>query len=524
MKRVVQIAIIIIILYATAHWSPAYAARPYGFVGNITSDGQVTGWAQDLDAPDDHIDVAVYIDGPYPTGTFIGTTKANLSEFNLTYGFRLLVPQLKDNKPHSIYVYGVDPSGTTNNTLLLNSPQTYPMDATGVYYNEPNYPESSGWGADTTNYFTQWQCTSTTGINGIYRLDIASLGKHSSLFWKDSLFVNNVDYVDGAPVVYFTAGLTSSIPKFSLKKAIYNKTQNKWQVSDVLNHPNPILGGFSSQDGIGDDYILNEYGIPGWGPTSHKPGSASKIPGVSNTPTASGIASYPLVGSGSLGLTTITNLIQNNAPSDFNRCIHMNPTLFDFDSTGIPHSMAVYLFTTQDTASACKLPSGEQLPHAGYYVYHYVDNTRGWQLDTATGLIDGTQTSVLNYIYGSNKQFMGARYDGTVQTIDLTKPAASRVNTVLDCSKSGIHMAEGSGQPNQIFFLGMTQEATMDQLPNLDIYYAFNTNLQPSPTPFPGDYTSDQHVNNDDITRVTSHFGNPYTIFDYNSIVENFGK
>lgn len=45
----------------------------------------------------------------------------------------------------------------------------------------------------------------------------------------------------------------------------------------------------------------------------------------------------------------------------------------------------------------------------------------------------------------------------------------------------------------------------------------------PPPTT-PGDFTYDGHVNNNDITVVQSHFGNPYTIFDYNTVIENFGK
>lgn len=42
------------------------------------------------------------------------------------------------------------------------------------------------------------------------------------------------------------------------------------------------------------------------------------------------------------------------------------------------------------------------------------------------------------------------------------------------------------------------------------------------PQSTPGDYTSDGHVNNTDITVVQSNFGNPYTIFDYNSVIEHF--
>lgn len=40
----------------------------------------------------------------------------------------------------------------------------------------------------------------------------------------------------------------------------------------------------------------------------------------------------------------------------------------------------------------------------------------------------------------------------------------------------------------------------------------------------PGDFNYDHHIDIDDITFVTSGFGNPYTIFDYNTVIENFGK
>ncbi len=44
------------------------------------------------------------------------------------------------------------------------------------------------------------------------------------------------------------------------------------------------------------------------------------------------------------------------------------------------------------------------------------------------------------------------------------------------------------------------------------------------PNPLPGDLTGDGHVNLSDYQLLLSHFGNPYTIFDYSQLVENFGK
>lgn len=46
----------------------------------------------------------------------------------------------------------------------------------------------------------------------------------------------------------------------------------------------------------------------------------------------------------------------------------------------------------------------------------------------------------------------------------------------------------------------------------------------PAPSHQAGDYTGDGHVTLDDYTVVKNNFGHPYTIFDYNQLVENFGK
>lgn len=40
----------------------------------------------------------------------------------------------------------------------------------------------------------------------------------------------------------------------------------------------------------------------------------------------------------------------------------------------------------------------------------------------------------------------------------------------------------------------------------------------------PGDYNNDTKVDSQDLEVVKTHFGSPYTIFDYNILVENFGK
>ena len=49
------------------------------------------------------------------------------------------------------------------------------------------------------------------------------------------------------------------------------------------------------------------------------------------------------------------------------------------------------------------------------------------------------------------------------------------------------------------------------------------SDLLPTPTPVPGDFNGDGHVNQADYDLLVANFGNPYTIFDYNTLVGNFG-
>jgi parallel beta-helix repeat protein len=46
----------------------------------------------------------------------------------------------------------------------------------------------------------------------------------------------------------------------------------------------------------------------------------------------------------------------------------------------------------------------------------------------------------------------------------------------------------------------------------------------PNPTPKPGDLNGDGKVDSTDFTKMVANFGHPYTIYDYNVLVGNFGK
>jgi len=46
----------------------------------------------------------------------------------------------------------------------------------------------------------------------------------------------------------------------------------------------------------------------------------------------------------------------------------------------------------------------------------------------------------------------------------------------------------------------------------------------PSVVTIPGDLTGDGHITMEDVNKLVSGFGSPYTIYDYNNVVTNYGK
>ncbi len=95
-----------------------------------------SGWAKDPDttAP---IDVHFYADGPSGTGTYIGSTLANIYRDDLSYsdknhGFSFALPDsLNDGGEHQIYVYAIDSNGGEN-PLLAHSPRIIRCGLTAV--------------------------------------------------------------------------------------------------------------------------------------------------------------------------------------------------------------------------------------------------------------------------------------------------------------------------------------------------------------------------------------------------------
>lgn len=344
----------------------------------------------------------------------------------------------------------------------------------------------SGW-SDLTNYFTAWGCRAPSGgINTIRRLNIAPIGSHTANTWKDSLHVDFNEYVGGNPVVYFTGGSAFSTPTFRLQRATFNGTTGNWSIADFdANYLNG--GGISSNDGTATDYIVNVYGQDGWGPSANRSGSVSNIPGVSTTAVG---GEYPLTGSGTHGMSTIRALHGSAADPNTQSCLHMNPSLFDYDVNGHPKGLMACLWTGNSSAAhpwptdGCALPPGVNgtASESAHYVYRHNAST-GWQLDPEPldALGNCAEVGTVNYIQGSTEKFYVTRWEGRIDLLDL--PTRNVTQGVLDCTATSgsavVNFAEASGQPNQIYFIATEpgqlgpSNGLYDGMPTHDIYVGF---------------------------------------------------
>ena len=99
-------------------------SSPIGWLDNIDSNGNASGWTLDPDLGSQAIAVHFYVDGPAGGGgTFAGQTTANLSRPDVNqvtgyignHGFSFTLPaQYKDGLNHTLYVYGIDATGDPN--------------------------------------------------------------------------------------------------------------------------------------------------------------------------------------------------------------------------------------------------------------------------------------------------------------------------------------------------------------------------------------------------------------------------
>ena len=107
---------------------------PVGSIDAATCD-YIAGWAYDPDNTAESIYVHVYRDGPAGGGgVYVGSYLANVSRPDVNQAFSIsgnhgfyispLSESFKDGQSHTVYVYGINSSGTGSNPLLVGSPKT----------------------------------------------------------------------------------------------------------------------------------------------------------------------------------------------------------------------------------------------------------------------------------------------------------------------------------------------------------------------------------------------------------------
>jgi hypothetical protein len=500
------------------------AQRILGWISGVSgADGVISGWAALRENPDVVLTVSFYTGAPPAEGgVLMGRVTANAIDYAPAYlhglsafhGFVFSIPEkFKNGITRRFFVQAADPSGSKS-VLLSGSVSTFnlrPIAKTTTVtdaakclspksacksaafdYGTPNFHAPSGW-SDGGDVFKAWDCDSSVGFNRIARLNIVPFGGsdgaeyHDRNFQKDSLLVNIADQEFEAPIIYFTSSrYTTYSSTYSLKKAVFG-SKGDWEIYDILDYPSSASG-ISSLDGRYPAFVMNDYSLPGWGPTSPLSGSGNLVPGVSNTAINPEKNSFRLVGTGPYGLTTIVELLQGPGLVDGGvagrTCLHMNPKLFDFDPEGIPRSMLAFLFhqSANGEKKPCLLPDGSTLPRADYYVYRFHD-ANGWQLDKNFGPVEAGDhpDEALKLVANANGHvFVAGNWSGQVTTIDLNDSPPRRKAVILSCKKvidgSSAKFGEATGSTDQIWFLGIppgVPPAYKDGAFKADIYFAY---------------------------------------------------
>jgi hypothetical protein len=517
---------------ASGSCKPGYGSNnPSSIIGSthpiFRGNGVILGWALDPGDPSRAITIKFYAGAEQAKGgELMGEVETSFIDWGANWkngvqgdhGFMFRIPdRWRDGAQRTLYAQPVTCDGHIAPPLTIAEGNSFSLPASskphqeplidthcldpstrcssiGDDYSAPNFPVPNGW-SDGVNYFRSWGCKSSTKIDTIERLNILPLGTFGPHFQKDSLYVNWVDlYDDGMPIVYFTSVSKDHAPRWSLKKAIFDKTEQRWKIYSVLDSPESA-GGLSSQDGHGRFVIMNDYSLPGWGPASPIPGSETKVPAVSDTSVSANRPIYPLIGKGPLGLTAMTTMLypaQASGGVEGRTCIHMNPKLLDYDAQGVPHTIIANLWQNTPRGNACRLPPGApiaQLPAPGNYLYRYASPELGWQLDLKAGLVSDTIHQSTNNQYeltfkllaGTGHKLILGTYDGLVEMIDIGRPKSDNTQILLDCKSSGSHFAEATGREDAFFFLATradiaTERAQYHLAPDVfltEIYYAY---------------------------------------------------
>jgi len=119
--------------------------RPRGFLDAVSCES-VRGWAQDLDVPDDAIDVHLYFGGPAGSGAYGVATRADIFRQGLCnaigsceHGFSFAPPlSFHDGQARPVHAYGIN-DGPLGNVELQNSPMILQCDLPTPPYDAQNH-------------------------------------------------------------------------------------------------------------------------------------------------------------------------------------------------------------------------------------------------------------------------------------------------------------------------------------------------------------------------------------------------
>lgn len=111
--------------YSLGFSIPTQPAFGY-FDGANSSNCSVNGWAFDPDNPSSAIDVHIYRDGPYGSGTAVTSCSTNVTRTDInsaygisgTHGFNCTLPaSYKGTGAHNLYIHAIDTNGDANNVI-----------------------------------------------------------------------------------------------------------------------------------------------------------------------------------------------------------------------------------------------------------------------------------------------------------------------------------------------------------------------------------------------------------------------